>query len=216
MALTTKSLLKKPETTFITSFDDGTRLDIRIAELLKKYNLPGVFYIVVDWIDTDGYLTWKEVKQLRADGFAIGSHSMSHPQDLKKLHDDQLHYEIQNSKDMIENVLGENITGFCYPRGRFNKRVKDYVAEAGYMQARVTGKPGVTEIKDSLELPGTIHIYQRDEYGDKSILEFAKETIDRVIKEGGYCNVFGHSKEIERDKNWEVLEQVLGYMQDKT
>lgn len=215
MALTSKNLYKKPDVTFTTSFDDGGELDLRIAKLLKKYNLPGVFYIVVDWIGTEGYLTWDEVKQLRDDGFIIGSHTMTHPMDLKKLHDDQLHYEIQNSKDMIENVLGENITSFCYPRGRFSERVKDFVAEAGYAQARVTGKPGVTKIEDSLELPGTIHIYQRKEYGDKSILEFAKETIDRVIKEGGYCNVFAHSREIERDGNWDVLEQILEYIHNK-
>ena len=30
------------------SFDDGYKLDLRIADLLEKHNLTGIFYIVLD------------------------------------------------------------------------------------------------------------------------------------------------------------------------
>lgn len=213
MGLTGKNFYKK-RGTFTTSWDDGGKDDLKIAELLKKYKLPGTFYIVVDWIGTKGFLTWDDVKELDKQGFEVGSHTVTHPSDLKKLHEEQLHYEVQNSKDMIENVLGHNIKSFAYPRGRTNSRVKEYVAEAGYIKARGTGKPGVTEIKDKFEIPGTIHIFQRPEYKGKPILDFAKETVDRVIKGDGYCNIWGHSKEISRDKNWQVLEDVLRYIKE--
>ena len=203
--------MPRPKVNIVYSVDDGGVLDLRIADLLEKYGLSGIFYVVLDWIGQEGFLTWDDIKELAKKGHTIGSHTISHPQDLKKLYDDELHYEIQNSKDMLEIALGFSIKSFCYPRGRTNKRVKEFVVGAGYIEARGTGKPGITEIEDKFYLPGTIHIYQRKEYGDKSIFEFAKETIDRVVKEGGYCNVWCHSAEIEREGLWKVLEEVLKY-----
>ena len=88
-------------------------------------------------------MTWEDIKELDAEGHKIGSHSISHPPDLKMLFDEQLHYEIQNSKDFIETALGHDITSFCYPRGRADERVKTKVKKAGYENARGTGTPGI-------------------------------------------------------------------------
>lgn len=201
----------KKKYTIVCSFDDGYKSDLKVAGLLEKYGLPGVFYVVLDWIDKDGFLTWDDIYGLFDRGFEIGSHTVTHPPDLKKLYDEEIHFEVQNSKDMLETA-GFPVKSFCYPRGRADERVKRFVADAGYLEARGTGKLGIIEVKDRLYLPGTIHVFQREEYEGKLILNFAKETIDKVRQEGGYCNMFGHSKEIERDGNWEVLEEILKYV----
>lgn len=201
----------KPEYKIVYSFDDGGKLDLRIAEKLNRYSIKGVFYVVLDWIGNEGYLSWEDIKELDREGHIIGSHTMSHPMDLKMVFDDQLHYEIQNSKDLLEATLGHNITSFSYPRGRADERVKAKVIEAGYLEARGTGKPGITKIEDKFYLPGTIHIFQRPEYEGESILQFAKKTIDRVKSEGGYCNIWGHSKEIDENNLWGVFDDVLNY-----
>jgi len=193
------------------SFDDGGVLDLKVADILEKYGLFATFYIIVDKIGKEGFLTWEQVRELEKRGHIIGSHTVTHPSDLKVLYDEPLHYEIQNSKDMIEAVLGHSISKFCYPRGRYDDRVKAFVAKVGYVEARVTGKPGISVIKDKLAIPGTIHIFDRYEYGQQTVVEFAKSTIDRVKKEGGYINVWGHSTELERDHLWGVLEEVLDY-----
>jgi peptidoglycan/xylan/chitin deacetylase (PgdA/CDA1 family) len=194
-----------------TSWDDGGINDMRIADILTKYSLPGVFYIIVDRVGEEGYLTWANIKELDQRGFEIGSHTMSHPADLKELYEEDLFYEVVNSKDMIETVLGHHISKFCYPRGRVDERVKEMVRRAGYTEARVTGKPGVREVKNKLEMPGTIHIFQRPEYENLSVLDFAKGTIDTAKLEGGYINIWGHSKEIDTNGLWDVLDQVLDY-----
>lgn len=194
-----------------TSWDDGAIQDLRIATLLKKYKLPGTFYIIVDKVGTDNFLNWDQIKQLDAQGFSIGSHTVTHPTDLKALFEDQLHFEIQNSKDMIEAVLDHPISKFCYPRGRYDERVLEYVRDAKYTEARGTGKLGVTTVKSPYEMPGTIHIFQRPELKAKDLVDFAKETIDKVKSEGGYCNIWGHSWEIEKHNLWFALEQILEY-----
>lgn len=216
-----KNFYKKPEEPIVspkvvtpvitTSWDDGYILDLKIATLLKKYNMSGVFYIIVDMVGQPNYLGWNDIKALDGMGFEIGSHTITHPSDLKVLHDDALHYEIQNSKDMLEAVLNKQVTKFCYPRGRFDDRVRQVVADAGYLEARTTGIPGITESKDRYSLPGTIHIFQRKEYGDKSIENFARDVIDKARVEGGYVNIWGHSKEINENALWGVLETVLRY-----
>lgn len=197
-------------------FDDGFAFDLVIAEMLEKYGLRGTFYIVVDWVDKEGFLTWEQIKDLYKRGHKIGSHTVTHPQDLKVLYEQDLHYEIQNSKDMIEIVVGENISRFCYPRGRYDDRVKSFVAQAGYVFARVTGKIGNTEIKDNLSLPGTIHIAPRKEYGDRDLVALAKEKIDLVRSTGkGYCNIWGHGKEINDNQLWSKLEEIIKYAAQK-
>ncbi len=110
-----------------TSWDDGFTFDFKIVELLKKYNLPGTFYIIVDAIGKEGFLTWEQIKDFDKQGFSIGSHTMTHPNDLKDLFEERLFYEIQNSKDIIEAALGHPISKFCYPRGRYDARVKEMV-----------------------------------------------------------------------------------------
>ncbi len=214
MALTKGNFYKKPNFTIETSFDDGYKLDLKVAELLKRYKIKGTFYLVLDWIGTKDYLSWDDIKWLDKEGFTIGSHTITHPQDLKALYDEQLHYEIQNSKDLLETALGHKITTFCYPRGRADERVKEKVIEAGYINARGTGKVGVTEIKDKFYLPGTIHIFQRREYDGVSIFDYAKRVLDKIVKDGGYCNIWGHSREMARDNTFNVLEQILKYIQD--
>jgi peptidoglycan/xylan/chitin deacetylase (PgdA/CDA1 family) len=210
MALT-KSNFHKKNFTLTTSWDDGYDLDLRIVKLLQKYKLPGTFYIVVDWVGKSGFLSWPRIQELDKIGFKIGSHTISHPQDLKTLFDEDLYYEVQNSKDMLETALGHCVDSFCYPRGRADERVKRFVANAGYIEARGTGEPGVIKVEDKLYLPGTIHIFQREEYEHKTIFDFTREVIDRLVSEGGYCNIWGHSSELEKFSLWGTLEEILRY-----
>ena len=213
MALTSKSFKKKNHKIEV-SLDDGNKLDLRVADILDKYGQKATFYIVVDWVGKPGFLSWEDIKNLDKRGFEIGSHTISHPSDLKVLYDEDLHYQIQNSKDMIETVLGHEISKFCYPRGRQNERVRQVVANAGYLEARVTGKVGVTEIKDKLQLPGTIHIFPREEYGNRNIVDFANEVFEKIKGEGGYCNVWMHSSDLKEHSLWDTLEGVLSLIKE--
>ena len=201
--------LKKKKIDLITSWDDGSILDLKVAEVLEKYKLPGIFYIVCDWVGKQGYLSWDQIKDLDKRGFEIGSHTLSHPTDLKMTYEDQLFAEVHISKDILENVLGHSIKSFCYPRGRADERIKEMVVEAGYLNARGTGKPGITTITDKMYLPGTLHIFQRPEYHERPLISYARDVFTKLNQEGGYCNIWGHSHEIDRESLWQVLDVVL-------
>lgn len=190
-----------------TSWDDGHELDTKIADLLFRYHLPGTFYVVTDWAgEREGYLTWEQIKRIDGRGFEIGSHTCSHPPDLKLLYEDELHYEIETSKGILESVLGHKVESFCYPKGRFDERAVQIVAQAGYLRARTTAGIGQTTIEDKLRLPGTVHIYPRKEYNGEHWLDVAKRYYEKAKKEDGYFHLWGHSWEIEKLKEWKNVE----------
>jgi peptidoglycan/xylan/chitin deacetylase (PgdA/CDA1 family) len=59
-------------------------------------------------------LTWNEVRELRKTGVNFGSHTVTHPQ-LRNISTEQVREEIRQSKDTIEDNLGERIAAFAYP-----------------------------------------------------------------------------------------------------
>ena len=51
---------------------------------------------------------------MQSGGLIIGSHTVSHPI-LSALNETDLHHELQNSADAIEQHLGNRPKGICYP-----------------------------------------------------------------------------------------------------
>ena len=221
MGLTKKSFKQVPRLNLRieSSWDDGHKLDMKTAELLKKYGIRGTFYIIVNNADREDHLSWKEIKCLRREfGFDIGSHTMSHPQDLKKLYEEDLWYEIQNSKDLLETVLGENISKFCYPRGRYNEVVKSMVNKAGYVEARTTIVGHLEKPKNTLEKHTTVHVYDgRPEYAQKNWLVYAREKLAEAMKDpkDKVFHIWGHSEEVDRGNQWDNLETFFKELTEK-
>ncbi len=108
---------------------------------MKQYGFTGVLYTVVGYInkpsglDADpNYLTIEQIKEMAAAGWEIGSHTETH-QDLTVMTDDQLHYEIVQSRKDLQQELGVPILTFAYPFGDANSAATDYVHFAGYIAA---------------------------------------------------------------------------------
>src|SRR5207237_6708341 len=63
-----------------TSWDDGHKLDVRLAALLKKYGIKGTFYICPqdqEFKDED-LLSPQDILSISQD-FEIGGHTITHP-----------------------------------------------------------------------------------------------------------------------------------------
>ena len=79
-------------------------------------------------IEEQPLLTWSQVRELVAQGFEFGSHSINHPV-LTQLSDAEAEREIAQSKAEIEGQTGARVRFFCYPYGRWNDRVRRLVAK---------------------------------------------------------------------------------------
>lgn len=116
----------------ILSFDDGYgSWYTKAFPLLKKYNLPGTFFIVPEWIGTPNYLKWPEVWNMRSykntqnqSLFSIHSHSSSHPF-LKKWGEGKdpaiwqnfLNLQLGESHDWIVDITKQSSLFLALPYG---------------------------------------------------------------------------------------------------
>jgi peptidoglycan/xylan/chitin deacetylase (PgdA/CDA1 family) len=120
------------------TFDDGYADAYEAAyPLLKKYGFKATFYIITGLVGKPRYLTWEQIAALAADGNAIGSHTITHP-DLRVLNAQELRHQLVESKAEIEKRAGQQVRDFCYPAGFYNAAALAAVRDAGYATAVTT------------------------------------------------------------------------------
>lgn len=210
-----------------TSWDDGHKLDLKVSELMQKYNLEGTFYVSPKdrEISPEERLTDSELIEL-SQKFEIGAHTMTHPI-ITKADDVLVKKEIADSKEYLEKVLNKKIEGFCYPGGYFDKRHKELIKNLGFRFARTVSRFSKDIGSDVFELPTTVHAYRHwsdawkilREVGLYRFLksyyhwdELAIILFDKTMKEGGVYHLWGHSWEIDKNKDWQRLERVFKYI----
>lgn len=114
------------------TFDDGCESDlIAAAPVLRDFGFRATFYLTAGFLGTPGYLNAQQVRELDAQGFEIGCHSMTHPY-LPDLTELELKREIVDAKFEIEQILGHAIEHFSCPGGRYNARTLETARRAGF------------------------------------------------------------------------------------
>jgi len=99
----------------LLTFDDGlSECFWEIRPILLKHNVPCVFFIATDFIGSEHYLTWEEIKALAKDGFTIGAHSKRHAR-IDLLPHSEAEKEIIGSCRIIMELLGVNHLPFAFP-----------------------------------------------------------------------------------------------------
>ena len=73
----------------------------------------------------------------------IGSHSLSH-KSLTDLDIDEAIYEMEKSKEVIENKLNEKIDSFSFPFGNFNSKLIKIAKKIGYKKI-FTSEHGISK-----------------------------------------------------------------------
>jgi peptidoglycan-N-acetylglucosamine deacetylase len=216
-----------------TSWDDGDRSDLRIADMLLARAISGTFYVAVNGV-TRSPLLATELRSLSSEGFEIGAHTTSHP-NLARLCPDELTREVADCKDILEQVVGNRVSMFCYPGGRYNRKVMRELQRAGYDGARTT-RMFSTDLKFSpFEMPTTIQAYShtlgqqlRNILRSPSIHRFGtyvtelhrcrdwvklgQVLFDRVLNRGGVWHLYGHSWELDALGLWDDLREMLDYV----
>ena len=120
-----------PKSLMIT-FDDGHQSDFIVAapELARR-NLHAIFFVVWSYLGHPGYLSRDQVLALRADGFEIGSHGLTHTR-LTQVSPAEALNELRESKRRLEDLLQEPIAALALPGGRYNDAVLAAAWATGY------------------------------------------------------------------------------------
>lgn len=145
----------EPARPILLTFDDGRAgVHRHAAPALARHGFPATLYAVTDWLDGRGipdaerysaFLGWDELASLRAAGFTIGSHTLSH-RTLKKLPAAEQVREVVESRTRLEQGLGAPVVHFSFPKGRSTGTARRAAHAAGYRSAVVTGQRYVGRI----------------------------------------------------------------------
>ena len=197
----------------ISSWDGASPTDFKMADLMSKYNIPTIFY----WpsllekakpiFSQTSWLTEKDCKSL-SQQFEIGSLSATN-KPMKKMTINQLAMEITDSRKYWQDLTGQEIKSFAYPKSSINSVTKCLIKGAGYKSARTYIPNHLSPGDDPFEIKCTIQVgIDRVEYNDKS-WELFWEEISCKTNEDSIFHIFGSSCDIEVSKDWDNLERLL-------
>ncbi|WP_078411769.1 polysaccharide deacetylase family protein [Priestia abyssalis] len=140
-----KEIDKVNKPIFIT-LDDGYKNNLNVLKVFQKlqdrtFQPAATLFIISDFVGRSTRLSKIELKNLAESGFfSIQSHTATHP-DLTKI--TNYEYELKQSKEKIEKMIGKPVIALAYPYGNFNDQV---VAETKkYYQFGLTTTPGPYE-----------------------------------------------------------------------
>jgi len=215
------------KTIITTSWDDGHPADLRLAKLLKKYDIPATFYIPIKNIEARN-MNPEQIKKI-SKNFDIGGHTYYHRR-LPPLSDEEAFKEIIIGKKKLEEITGNEIVSFCYPGGKFDKKTVKLVKKAGFKLARTTRVLEYKKPTDLFTLGTTIQIgfNYRGHYLNflkKSRVfrnidlpiwlisnltfndwyELAEKSLEYIKKKGGIFHLWGHSHSMSNN-DWKKLE----------
>jgi peptidoglycan/xylan/chitin deacetylase (PgdA/CDA1 family) len=117
---------------FALTFDDGAASDYEIVfPILRELGMRATFFVVPTLVETPGYCTWTQLREMVAAGMEIGSHSLTHPF-VDRLDRAGLIREFGESKRILEERLGIAVRSASLPRGWAPPALGPVLAEVGY------------------------------------------------------------------------------------
>ena len=130
------------------TFDDGYEdfLDVALP-VLERLGFSATVFVVAGMLGDEN--TWEHrgpprvrlrlagadgVREISNRGMEVGSHTITHPR-LTSLDEETLVHEVEHSRQMLAELAGASIEGFCYPYGDLDSRAVCAARRAGYAYA---------------------------------------------------------------------------------
>jgi peptidoglycan/xylan/chitin deacetylase (PgdA/CDA1 family) len=215
---------------FSMSVDDGHPLDLRMAALLQSHQIKATFYLPISNQEGWPVMSPAAIREL-AQSFEIGSHTHSH-RFLNTLPGAEAWREISDGKKQLQDCLGSEVEGFCYPGGRYHHLHRLQVRAAGFRYARTTQNLRIDVAFPTFDMPTTAQFYphpravmvrnfisQRAWLKRSAALSVVLTTddwlarlnglLDLAIQRDGVFHLWCHSIDIEKLQLWTQLDTFL-------
>ena len=221
---------------FTCSIDDGHPSDMKAAELLNKHGLNGTFYIPINNEEGFPVMSHAQMREL-GQRFEIGSHTYDHCF-LKHVPITEAHFQIEAGKRRLEDILGREVTGFCYPGGAYRQGDAEMVRACGFRYARTTKNLCFDAGAQPYEMPTTLQLYPHKRavylrnfvrFGNwlersdglrlalnhESWIDRLHAMFDHAVRCGGIFHLWGHSRDIDQFDAWSELDRFLAHVAAK-
>ena len=215
------------------TWDDGCTTDLKLFELHKKYNIPGLFFVPNCNREGRPVLTKEQIRENHSNLIKFGGHTQNHIY-LTELYIARAEKEVKNNQEYLETIIGEPVRNFCFPGGMYNRELLDIVLK--YFDTARTVDTVVIDSNGPLIKP-SFHLYPR---GKKSLIlnsirhknweatryftthhkleyfDLIGGYVESLIKSNRECNIifWGHSWEIEELDLWRYIEKIFIMLSD--
>jgi peptidoglycan/xylan/chitin deacetylase (PgdA/CDA1 family) len=123
-----------PERPIVITFDDGyMNVYEQAFPVMQNYGYQGVAYIIAGQVEIGGFMHADQLKELRAAGWEIGSHTYHHL-DLRQA-GTNLQVEISEAKNDLETLIDGPVDTFSFPYGLTTPYATRLVEQAGFQSA---------------------------------------------------------------------------------
>lgn len=159
-----------PERSVVLTFDDNYQGFYDNAwPILKAKNIPSGMFVHTDFVGNKSgshpKMSWEQLTELDTSGLVeIGSHTCSHPGDLKSLPRDVQERELTKSKSILEEKLGHPVPYFAYPVGSADAQTVALAKEIGYTMSFTMKNGPAEESPGVLEIQRTIQTKYREAF----------------------------------------------------
>lgn len=195
--ITTLKLEEEEGVCHIITFDDGGISNLTAANILEKNGFIGHFLITTSFIGKPGFLNSSQVRELHNRGHVIGAHSDTHPDVFYRLPYGVMLEEWKKSKDILENIIGKNVTCASVPGGEMNDNTWQSSADSG-LKYLFCSEPFFMPKKGSNWLLGRVCPKQGTDYN----------------KIANFINFNGYASEMAARKIKNIVKRVYYPLQD--
>ena len=221
----------KPKKFFTLSFDDGITQDLKVIEILKKYDVKcisfnintGLYGANWDWVGPaigdpsipHQRFTEEELKTGIYDGYDVLVHTLNHPS-LKNYDRSasKIKKEVGKDADNIERLTGVRPVGMAWPGG--DTEYTDKTIELVLENTDIRFARGVTSTYN-FELPEYFMKWMPTCSAiDPRCLTLAQQFIDAECTEDMLFYVWGHAYELDLNggQGYETFEQLVKMMSE--
>ena len=159
-----------PLTDILAAIDKGEKLTNRTVAItiddsfrsvyekawprLKKAGIPFTLFVSTDSADRNlaGYMTWDEIRELKAAGVTIGSHTAGFLP-LSESTPEEFRADVARSVESFERELGARPTLFSWPRGEMGAAAARMLGELGFQAAFGYHSGPIHSLADRMMLP---------------------------------------------------------------
>ena len=221
--MTFKNQDKNKAITF--SYDDGVTQDIRLIELLNKYNLKCTFNINSDLLSKKGILIRNnqrvshykvhpdDVKYIY-DGHEIAVHTLTHP-NLTQCDENEIIRQVETDRQNLSELAGDEVVGMAYPCGGINNddRVADIIKQyTGVKYSRTIASNKNFDVQKNLfRFNPTIYHLNFEE-----MMTLGQQFIELETDTPKIFYIWGHSYEMDfANDYWQKLEEFFKLISNK-
>jgi hypothetical protein len=201
-----------------------------VADLLSAYGFHGTFFVPRRNVEGRPVLDTAQLRSL-ASGFEIGGHTLDHIR-LDAVSPREAERQITEGKMRLEDELGREVLGFCYPGGAHDATIRALVKSAGFRYARTIVNFRTDRPTDVFQAGTTIQLYPhsrvtyltnfvrgggwsarrvmfRKAMTSGSLPDLLERALDVDGGEDAVLHLWGHSWELTDHSLWSVLEDFL-------